>query len=280
MGEWAPEFEALREEIDAEPDGHFRLMALQTLGLALARVAGEKGEAAEMGRLARRVAEEIGCARCLGEVVLRGAEVLARADAPQEARTWLSERGAPEDEPYPLAAWWHARGLASIAAAVGDGVAPRRLEEVSTGARAFGLRLEVVWAHLDRGQCLAAVDRAAAAEAFRSAGEVAERLGARTEARVAERALRTLGVRTWRRGAAAEAVDNLGSLTAREREIARLVAAGASNPEIAGTLFLSRKTVERHVSNILAKLGIRNRAELAARIGTPQGDPAIEGGPR
>jgi len=53
----------------------------------------------------------------------------------------------------------------------------------------------------------------------------------------------------------------------REREIARLVAAGVGNPEIAQRLFLSRKTVERHVSNVLRKVGVRNRAELAAHVG-------------
>jgi DNA-binding NarL/FixJ family response regulator len=73
--------------------------------------------------------------------------------------------------------------------------------------------------------------------------------------------LRSLGVRTWRRGPGGGA-----ALTHRERAIAHLIAQGASNPEIARQLFLSRKTVERHVSNVLKKAGARNRAELAARV--------------
>jgi DNA-binding NarL/FixJ family response regulator len=56
------------------------------------------------------------------------------------------------------------------------------------------------------------------------------------------------------------------ALTTRELEVAHLVADGASNPEIAAQLFLSRKTVERHVSNALAKVGARNRTELAQRV--------------
>ena len=46
---------------------------------------------------------------------------------------------------------------------------------------------------------------------------------------------------------------------------------GASNPDIAGTLFLSRKTVERHVSSILGKLEVKNRAQLAARMAAGDG---------
>ena len=55
-------------------------------------------------------------------------------------------------------------------------------------------------------------------------------------------------------------------LTEREREVALLVATGLSNPEIADRLFVSRKTVERHVSNVLARLGAANRTELAGMI--------------
>jgi DNA-binding CsgD family transcriptional regulator/tetratricopeptide (TPR) repeat protein len=53
-------------------------------------------------------------------------------------------------------------------------------------------------------------------------------------------------------------------LTAREFEVLRLVAAGRSNREIAGELFISAKTASVHVSNILGKLGVTSRGEAAA----------------
>jgi DNA-binding NarL/FixJ family response regulator len=55
-------------------------------------------------------------------------------------------------------------------------------------------------------------------------------------------------------------------LTPSERRVAELVATGRSNPEVAQALFLSRKTVERHVSQALRKLDVRNRTELAAKL--------------
>jgi DNA-binding NarL/FixJ family response regulator len=51
-------------------------------------------------------------------------------------------------------------------------------------------------------------------------------------------------------------------------EISRQVADGASNREIGEALVISPKTVERHVTNILAKLGLRNRTELASLVRT------------
>jgi DNA-binding CsgD family transcriptional regulator len=56
------------------------------------------------------------------------------------------------------------------------------------------------------------------------------------------------------------------ALSEREREIASLVAAGLSNPQIAKELVLSPKTVEHHVSRILGKLQLTSRAALAAHV--------------
>jgi ATP/maltotriose-dependent transcriptional regulator MalT len=75
----------------------------------------------------------------------------------------------------------------------------------------------------------------------------------------AARELRQLGHRVVRPARDAEA----GPLTAREREIADLVAAGRTNREIAAQLVLSTRTIEAHLRNIFAKLGVRSRVELA-----------------
>jgi len=66
------------------------------------------------------------------------------------------------------------------------------------------------------------------------------------------------------RGAPAEEVP-LERLTTRERDILRLLADGLSDRDIATALTISRRTVESHVSSILRKLDVRNRAEAARR---------------
>jgi non-specific serine/threonine protein kinase len=58
-----------------------------------------------------------------------------------------------------------------------------------------------------------------------------------------------------------------GALTPREREVAALIAEGFSNRQIATRLVISERTAESHVERIMGKLAVRNRAEIAAKVG-------------
>jgi DNA-binding CsgD family transcriptional regulator len=55
-------------------------------------------------------------------------------------------------------------------------------------------------------------------------------------------------------------------LTAAERRVAALVAAGRTNREVADQLFLGERTVAGHLTRVYAKLGVRSRTELARRL--------------
>ncbi|MEV4138562.1 response regulator transcription factor [Dactylosporangium sp. NPDC049742] len=66
--------------------------------------------------------------------------------------------------------------------------------------------------------------------------------------------------------AAAASVSGVSGLTGRERDVARAVAAGGTNAEIAASLSISAGTVKTHVASIQAKLGVRNRVGIAARM--------------
>jgi DNA-binding CsgD family transcriptional regulator len=100
-------------------------------------------------------------------------------------------------------------------------------------------------------------DRAAAI--YAGAGAV------RDAARLDDR-LRAAGLRRAGRGLRRRARMGWPSLTASERRVAALVAGGRSNPQIAADLFISRRTVESHVSSALQKLGITSRVELALMV--------------
>jgi DNA-binding NarL/FixJ family response regulator len=64
------------------------------------------------------------------------------------------------------------------------------------------------------------------------------------------------------RSVAAHSMPGVGELTAREREVLMLIAAGMSNEEIAGQIYVSRSTVKTHVARAMTKLGARDRAQL------------------
>jgi DNA-binding CsgD family transcriptional regulator len=78
--------------------------------------------------------------------------------------------------------------------------------------------------------------------------------------------LRTFGFRRGARGPRRRPKAGWDALTNTERVVAGLVAEGLSNLAIADRMFLSRRTVQGHVSSILAKLGVTSRVELAALV--------------
>jgi DNA-binding NarL/FixJ family response regulator len=114
-------------------------------------------------------------------------------------------------------------------------------------------------ARLELARSLAPAQPAVAVAEARNALRGFERVGATVKTAEAAALLRSLGART----SLTRPVDH-SVLTAREREVLVLVGHGLTNPEIAERLFISRKTASNHVSAILAKLGLRNRVELAA----------------
>ena len=78
--------------------------------------------------------------------------------------------------------------------------------------------------------------------------------------------LRTFGVHRGKRGPRRRPRSGWEAITDTERIVAGLVAEGLSNPQIGARMYLSRRTVQDHVSSILTKLDIVSRVELAALV--------------
>jgi DNA-binding NarL/FixJ family response regulator len=137
-------------------------------------------------------------------------------------------------------------------------VAVAHLDEAHRHFDAAGLVYEAARARRELARVLTATQPEAAAVEATAALAVFDRLGARRDADDATALLRELGI------VARPGPRSLGLLTERERDVFALLSAGLSNPEIAQRLYISRKTAAHHVSRVLAKLGLRNRTEVAA----------------
>lgn len=114
-------------------------------------------------------------------------------------------------------------------------------------------------------------ERRAAATHLRAALDLYTELGAEPFAARCQRELRACGV------VRASAAPHAGtSLTPQEAAVARLVAEGLSNRDVAAELVLSVKTVEFHLGRVFTKLGVRSRSQLAAHVAR---QPAVIGAP-
>jgi len=175
-------------------------------------------------------------------------------DHPEEAMTWAEEEvRLAEEVGRPRSLGIALRRAATVGREEDEVECLRRSAELLEGTSA---RLEQARSLLALGSALRRRGhRAEAREPLATALELAHRCGAEaTEARAAEE-LRAAGARPRR-----PVRSGLDALTASEARVARLVAAGSSNAEVAQELFVSLKTVETHLGRAYSKLGLSGRA--------------------
>jgi DNA-binding CsgD family transcriptional regulator len=168
------------------------------------------------------------------------AETMARASAvPHWQAVAQHCRGLLDSDPAPL-----------LSAAEGYQAAGRLLPRAQA-LEAAGVALA------ERG------DLAAARGRFSEAFTLYESLGASWDLARTQATFRSYGIRRGPRVRHRSSHQGWESLTPTELKVAKFVAKGMSNPEIAAQLFLSRRTVQTHVSHILAKLDLHSRIDIA-----------------
>ncbi|MGH3505563.1 MAG: LuxR C-terminal-related transcriptional regulator, partial [Nocardioidaceae bacterium] len=259
-------------ELIAASEGVGAVWPLLRARTMLARVLMEAGDTA--GGIDQAEAA-LGCAREKGSWVwaadtvvclVDGLFTLGRRSEANRLVVEVSERFGHVDAPLAQAALLTCQGLCASDER-DDGPADVLLESARQVLSDAGLRYDEARASERLGQSRCERVAGGGAEKLEHALRTYGALKARWDiARVCQ-ILRQYGIPVpypWRGGRAA-----LGSgLSSREREVALLAAAGKTNPEIATELFLSRRTIETHVSNALRKLGCQSRRDLATHLAT------------
>jgi DNA-binding NarL/FixJ family response regulator len=228
------------------------------------------------------------------EAASRCRELLARWEASEDhhyavwglrwAASWFAQQGRRKDAQLCAAALGqmaaeggHDDAVAALAQAVGElalleGDAAGAAESLS---RAVELHRNLATPHeraqveLRAGIALAAAgEREEALERLCDSYRCAAKLGARPLAATAAKEVAGLGESVAQRlGSRAAAAADGVQLTRRELEVLRHVAVGRTNREIAQDLFISQRTVDMHVRNLLGKLDCRSRVEASHRAG-------------
>ncbi|MFC4911825.1 ATP-binding protein [Actinomadura gamaensis] len=199
---------------------------------------------------------------------LVGAMIAAdRTGAARELTARYTARLDGLDAPLAGCALPYARGLL---AAAEDGGGRRAAAEFATAARAYdGLPApyEAARVREHAAGALRGVDAPAASALLAEAAAAFGALGAHRDLDRAAGTARRWGIDVGARPAARRGPRGYGgALSPREREVAELAATGLTNRDIAGRLFVSPKTVEKHLASALRKLGLRSRAALAAHL--------------
>jgi DNA-binding CsgD family transcriptional regulator len=227
----------------------------------LARLRLARGEAGVAAALLRRHLARHGEGPLQAPALALLVEAELACGRTEPARAACARLAAVADEvPVPLLRAW--AGFAAGLAGAGTEEVAGHLERALAGFGEAGLPYEAAGTRLELARLLSTDQPEVARAEARAALADFERLGARPGADAAASLLRSLGER-GRTGP-----RRLDLLSRREQEVLRLLGLGLSNPEIAARLYISRKTVSHHVSNVLAKLGLRNRAEAAAFAAT------------
>jgi DNA-binding CsgD family transcriptional regulator len=171
----------------------------------------------------------------------------------------LSRIAATSGHPYALAAL--ARAIGETALLDGDAAtAAEQLVRAAEIHRGLDIPFERAQMELRAGVALAAEgDRDGALERLGRAYRTARKLAARPLAAEAAAEVAKLG------GSVSRRVSEETGLTRRELEVVRLIAVGRTNRDVAQELFLSPRTVDMHVRNVLRKLDCRSRVEAAHR---------------